>query len=160
MEEINAFTLKILINVVHVMQYLMKVSNVQDVHFYVVQSALVIFVLLIKIIALFVDIKKIQCMIYMLKYHPYKSDEPGKKYYIITNDNKKVYFGAAGMSDFTIHKDEQRRERYINRHKNSNEIWSKSGIDAAGWWSLKYLWSYPTKEEAYNHIKKDLKNGV
>ncbi len=28
-------------------------------------------------------------MIYMLKYHPYKSDKPGKKYYIITNDNKK-----------------------------------------------------------------------
>jgi hypothetical protein len=40
----------------------------------------------------------------MLKYHPYKSDKPGKKYYIITNDNQKVYFGAAGMSDFTIHK--------------------------------------------------------
>ncbi len=30
-------------------------------------------------------------MIYMLKYHPYKSDKPGKKYYIITNDNKKKY---------------------------------------------------------------------
>ena len=91
----------------------------------------------------------------MLKYHPYKSDKPGKKYYIITNDNKKVYFGAAGMSDFTIHKDGQRRQRYIKRH--SNENWSKSGIDTAGWWSLKYLWSYPTKKEAYNHIKKDLK---
>ena len=71
----------------------------------------------------------------MLKYHPYKSDKPNKKYYIITNDNKKVYFGAA----------------------HSNENWSISGIDTAGWWSLKYLWSYPTKEEAYNHIKEDLK---
>ncbi len=39
-------------------------------------------------------------MTYMLKYHPYKSDKPGKNYYIITNDNTKVYFGAAGMSDF------------------------------------------------------------
>ena len=28
---------------------------------------------------------------------------------------------------------------------------------AASYWALKYLWSYPTKEEAYNHIKKDLK---
>ena len=27
----------------------------------------------------------------MIKYKPYKSDKPGKKYYIITNDNKKVY---------------------------------------------------------------------
>jgi hypothetical protein len=92
----------------------------------------------------------------MLKYHPYKSDKPNKKYYIITSNDKKVYFGQAGASDFTIHKDEQRKQRYINRHKN-NENWSKSGIDTPGWWSLKYLWSYPTKEEAYNHIKKDLK---
>jgi hypothetical protein len=25
----------------------------------------------------------------MIKYFPYKSDKPNKKYYIITNDNKK-----------------------------------------------------------------------
>jgi hypothetical protein len=53
----------------------------------------------------------------MIKYYPYKSDKPNKKYYIITNDNKKVYFGASGYSDFTIHKDEARKQRYINRHK-------------------------------------------
>jgi hypothetical protein len=40
----------------------------------------------------------------MLKYYPYKSDKPGKKYYIITNDNKKVYFGQASAPDFTHHK--------------------------------------------------------
>jgi hypothetical protein len=67
----------------------------------------------------------------VLKHYPYKNDKPGKKYYIITESNKKVYFGAAGMSDFTVHKDEQRRQQYINRHKN-NENWSKSGIDTAG----------------------------
>ena len=49
----------------------------------------------------------------MLKYHPYKSDKPEKKYYIITNSGRKIYFGAAGMSDFTKHKDEARKERYI-----------------------------------------------
>ncbi len=26
----------------------------------------------------------------MIKYHPYKSDKPNKKYYIITNDNTKI----------------------------------------------------------------------
>ena len=35
----------------------------------------------------------------MIKYKPYKSDKPDKKYYIITNDNKKVYFGQAGAMD-------------------------------------------------------------
>ena len=44
-------------NVVYDMKYLMKVLNVQDVH--VVQSVLVIFILLIKIIVLFVDIKNL-----------------------------------------------------------------------------------------------------
>jgi hypothetical protein len=41
---------------------------------------------------------------------------------------KNVYFGQASASDFTIHilKDEQTKQRYINRHKN-NENWSKSG---------------------------------
>ncbi len=32
----------------------------------------------------------------MKKYYPYKSDKDGKKFYIITNENKKVYFGDAG----------------------------------------------------------------
>ena len=41
----------------------------------------------------------------MMKYYPYKSDKTTKKYYIITNQNKKVYFGAAGYSDFPTHKD-------------------------------------------------------
>ena len=53
----------------------------------------------------------------MLKYHPYKSDKLEKKYYIITKSGRKIYFGAAGMSDFTKHKDEARKQRYINRQK-------------------------------------------
>ena len=30
----------------------------------------------------------------MKKYKPYPSDKGAKKFYIITNDNKKIYFGA------------------------------------------------------------------
>ena len=88
----------------------------------------------------------------MLKYYPYKSDKPGKKYYIITNDNKKVYFGQAGASDMSIHKDEQRKQRYIKRH--SNENWSKSCIDTAGFWSRFLLWNKPTIKESYTDIKR------
>ena len=65
----------------------------------------------------------------MKKYFPYKSDE---KYYIITNDNKKIYFGQASASDFTIHKDEAKRERYIDRHKKKeSKFWNKSGVDTS-----------------------------
>ncbi len=65
-------------------------------------------------------------------YYPYESDKPDKKYYIITKDNKRIYFGAAGYSDFTkTKKDEAKKQRYIKRHE-KNENWSKSGIDTAG----------------------------
>jgi hypothetical protein len=89
-------------------------------------------------------------------YYPYPANDGKHKYYIITKSGKTIKIRTAGYSDFTIHKNEQRKQLYINRHKN-NELWTKSGIDTAGWWALKYLWSYPTKEEAYNNIKKDLK---
>ena len=90
----------------------------------------------------------------MKYYYPYISkDKSEKKYYIITKDNKKVYFGAAGMSDFTIHKDPERKNRYIKRHE-KNEIWTKSGIDTAGWWSRWLLWNLPSIKESYEDIKK------
>ena len=88
----------------------------------------------------------------MIKYYPYAANDGKHKYYIITESGKKVYFGQYGASDFTIHKDEARRQRYIERHKN-RENWKKSGIDTAGWWSYWYLWYKPTKKEAYNYIK-------
>ena len=89
----------------------------------------------------------------MLKYHPYKSDKPDKKYYIITNNDKKVYFGQASASDFTHHKNENRKNLYINRHK-KNENWLKSGIDTAGFWSRWLLWNKPTIKESYTDIKR------
>jgi hypothetical protein len=54
---------------------------------------------------------------------------------------------------FTIHKDEQRKQRYIDRHK-TNEIWSKSGIDTAGVWSRWLLWNKPTIKTAFMDIYK------
>lgn len=90
----------------------------------------------------------------MIKYYPYKSDRPDKKYYIITNDNKKIYFGQASASDFTIHKDEARRQRYINRHtKNESKFWNKSGIDTPSFWSRFLLWEKPTIKQSYEYIK-------
>ena len=59
----------------------------------------------------------------------------------------------AGASDFTLHKNEARKQLYINRHKN-NENWTKSGIDTAGFWSRWILWHFPTIKESYQDIKK------
>lgn len=55
-----------------------------------------------------------------------KSKTKGKKYdayFDIAGKEKRVSFGAEGMSDFTIHKDPARRLRYIARHK-ANENWT------------------------------------
>ena len=89
----------------------------------------------------------------MKYYFPYPSDKPEKKYYIITKDNKRVYFGAAGMSDFTKHKNEERKNLYIKRHE-KNEDWTKSGLDTAGFWSRWLLWNKPTIQESYQDIKR------
>ena len=93
----------------------------------------------------------------MNKYYPYKSDKPNKKYYIITNDNKKVYFGATGYEQFSSgHKDEARRQRYIDRHKkNESKYWNKSGIDTPSFWSRFLLWNKPTIKKVILTLKED-----
>jgi hypothetical protein len=85
-------------------------------------------------------------------YYPYKSDKPDKKFYIITSNNKRVYFGASGYSDYIILKDDEKKLRYIKRHQD-RENWSKSGIDTAGFWSRWLLWNKPTIKSSYNDIK-------
>lgn len=40
-----------------------------------------------------------------------------------TNKTKTVSFGAKGYSDFTMHKDEARKQRYLARHK-ATEDWT------------------------------------
>lgn len=85
-------------------------------------------------------------------YYPYTSDKPSKKFFIITNTGKKVYFGAAGYEHFTEgHLNESRRKLYMNRHK-KNEDWNNK--DTAGFWSYHYLWKYPSYNQAYQEIKK------
>ena len=82
------------------------------------------------------------------------TDGKHKNIVYIKKDEKiyKIQFGAFGMSDFTIHKDEDLKQRYINRHK-ANESWGKSGILTAGFWSRWYLWNKPTKRDSLEDIK-------
>jgi hypothetical protein len=84
-------------------------------------------------------------------YYPYPSNKPNKKYYILTETGKKVYFGAKGYQDFTTHKDEARKHRSIQRHE-AREDWT--GINKAGFWSRWLLWNKPTIKESYDDIKR------
>jgi hypothetical protein len=83
-----------------------------------------------------------------------KSLKPAKKYdAVFENDDKEkvVSFGAAGMSDFTIHKDEARKERYLNRHR-KNENWDKP--DTPGALSRYILWNKKTLRASLRDYKK------
>ena len=59
-----------------------------------------------------------------------KSKKPDKKYDALVNGTKTVSFGQKGASDFTKHKNTDRKEAYIARHTN-NEDWNKSGAKTA-----------------------------
>ena len=89
-----------------------------------------------------------------------KSSNPKKKYMITiiskkTNREKTIHFGANGMSDFTIHKDESRKARYINRHK-SNENWNDA--ETSGYYSRWVLWNLPSLKDSWNDTKAKLKS--
>jgi hypothetical protein len=60
-------------------------------------------------------------------------------------------FGRQGMSDFTKHKDEERKQRYLDRHK-ANENWNKP--DTAGALSRWILWNKPTLRESIQDYKE------
>lgn len=71
-------------------------------------------------------------------------DDDGKK-------KKTTHFGAKGMSDFTIHKDKQRKERYLDRHR-KRENWNS--FMTAGSLSRWILWNKPTLKASISDYKK------
>jgi len=84
-----------------------------------------------------------------------KSTNPKKKYMAIFYENgkkiKTTHFGCQGMSDYTKHKDKARKQRYMNRHK-ATEDWSKSM--SAGALSRYILWNKPTLKASISDYKR------
>ena len=84
-----------------------------------------------------------------------KSTNSAKKYMaIFYQDGKKIkttHFGAAGMSDYTKHKNKSRKKRYMNRHK-ATEHWSKPMT--AGALSRYILWNKPSLKASISDYKK------
>ena len=75
----------------------------------------------------------------------------------VIDGKKTIHFGANGYSDYTKHKDPERKERYIERHK-TNEDWGKSGVDTAGFYSKHVLWNKPTLQASVNDLNKKFKS--
>tara|TARA_B100001093_G_C26767045_1_gene988367 strand:+ start:539 stop:829 length:291 start_codon:yes stop_codon:yes gene_type:complete len=84
-----------------------------------------------------------------------KSTNSKKKYMaVFYEDNKKIkttHFGAAGMSDYTKHKDKERKNRYMSRHR-TRENWSNPMT--AGALSRWILWNKPTLRASISDYKR------
>jgi hypothetical protein len=84
-----------------------------------------------------------------------KSHRSEKKYDAVFEKNgreKTVSFGAAGMSDYTKHKNSTRKQRYIKRHSGMGENWRKP--DTAGALSRWILWNKPSFRESVADYKR------
>ena len=84
-----------------------------------------------------------------------KSDKEGKKLMAIfkleNGRTRTTHFGAEGMSDYTKHRDDERKNRYLNRHR-KNENWSAPMT--AGALSRWILWNKETRGASITDYKK------
>lgn len=85
-----------------------------------------------------------------------RSHRPEKKWdavFIKENGKEKVVsFGAAGMSNYTKHKNATRKQRYIQRHSGMGESWNKP--DTPGALSRWILWNKTGFRESVADFKR------
>ncbi len=92
----------------------------------------------------------------MVKLVISNSNRKDKKYKAVftykDGKTKTTHFGAKGMSDYTIHKDKERRSRYRARHKKDLKT---NDYTRAGYLSRYILWGDKTNfKEAVKDYKK------
>ena len=93
-----------------------------------------------------------------MKYFLSKSTSPHKKWMVKylntqTNNINTIHFGQAGASDFTLHKDETRRDLYHYRHIGDNV----TDLTKSGCWSWWLLWNEPTLESSIRDMEQTFK---
>ncbi len=94
-------------------------------------------------------------------YTLYKANDGKHKFFVILPNGekdghmktKKISFGAVGYSDYTIHKDSDRKDRYVLRHK-------KDRLDDPyhpGFWAMFVLWNYTSLTKSFKDAVKRAK---
>ena len=71
------------------------------------------------------------------------SSRKNNKYMVTLPSGKKVHFGSPAYEDYTIHKDEDRRAKYLTRAtkiKNKRGELTCEDIESPNYWSIKLLW--------------------
>ena len=80
-----------------------------------------------------------------------KSPKPEKKYRAHFSDGTHTDFGSKGMSDFTKHKDPERKKRYMTRHS-KRENWNSPKTPGA--LSRWILWNKDTLRKSITDYKR------
>jgi len=68
---------------------------------------------------------------------------------------KTIRFGSRPYENYTIHHDEERMKRYVDRHR-KREDWTRAGKYTPGFWSRWLLWSVPSFTDALKLTEKKL----
>ena len=71
------------------------------------------------------------------------SSRKNNKYMVKLPDGKKVHFGSPKYEDFTIHKDKERRDKYLSRAtkiKNKKGELTYTNPESSNFWSVHLLW--------------------
>ena len=83
------------------------------------------------------------------------SPKKEKKMRVTLPNGNTVNFGAKGYSNYTIHRNTARQQRYLIRHRKT-ENWTKAGVRTAGFWARWILWSEPSLQAAIRRTEKVL----
>jgi hypothetical protein len=83
--------------------------------------------------------------------------KPDKKLKAIIDGTKTIHFGQKSASDFTIHRDDERKQRYINRHE-KKENWKADGFKTAGFYAKNILWNKKTLKAFVNDLNHKFKS--
>ena len=71
------------------------------------------------------------------------STRKNNKYVATLTSGKKVHFGSSQHADYLIHKDQDRREKYLARAKkikNKQGELTYTNPESANYWSINLLW--------------------
>ena len=71
------------------------------------------------------------------------SSRKNNKYMVKLPGGKKVHFGSPKYEDYTIHKDKERRDKYLSRAtkiKNKQGELTHNNPESSNYWSTKLLW--------------------
>tara|TARA_R100001086_G_scaffold113518_1_gene57958 strand:- start:1825 stop:2127 length:303 start_codon:yes stop_codon:yes gene_type:complete len=84
-----------------------------------------------------------------------KSTNPKKKLMAVfsskdSSRTKTTHFGSAGMSDFPTHKDEARKQRYLDRHRKRENWQEPTSAGALARW---ILWNKTSRRSSISDFK-------